>query len=49
MKVLITGGGGFIGSNTAEYFYDNGHDVYILDNLSTGKWKIFLLFQIIIS
>ncbi|WP_436869118.1 NAD-dependent epimerase/dehydratase family protein [Mammaliicoccus sciuri] len=39
MKVLITGGAGFIGSNTAEYFYDNGHDVYILDNLSTGKME----------
>ena len=37
MKFLITGGAGFIGSNTAEYFYNNGHDVYILDNLSTGK------------
>ncbi|MDT0702582.1 NAD-dependent epimerase/dehydratase family protein [Mammaliicoccus sciuri] len=37
MKILITGGAGFIGSNTAEYFHNNGHEVYILDNLSTGK------------
>ncbi|WP_432402847.1 NAD-dependent epimerase/dehydratase family protein [Wukongibacter sp. M2B1] len=36
MKVLITGGCGFIGSHTAERFYKEGHKVYIIDNLSTG-------------
>ncbi len=35
--MLITGGAGFIGSNTAEYYYNLGHNVYVLDNLSTGK------------
>ncbi|MBN4910820.1 SDR family NAD(P)-dependent oxidoreductase [Staphylococcus sp. EG-SA-13] len=39
MNILITGGAGFIGSNTAEYFINEGHEVYIIDNLSTGKMK----------
>jgi len=37
MKVLITGGAGFIGSHAAGKFLDLGADVYILDNLSTGS------------
>jgi len=36
MKVLITGGAGFIGSNLCEFFAHEGHDVVCLDNLSTG-------------
>jgi CDP-paratose 2-epimerase len=34
MKLLITGGAGFIGINSADYFLAQGHDVTILDNLS---------------
>lgn len=37
MKVLITGGYGFIGSHAAEYFKKEGHDVYIIDSLSNGN------------
>jgi len=37
MKILITGGAGFIGSNLARKYLDRGDDVYVLDNLSTGK------------
>lgn len=37
MKVLITGGAGFIGSFLAQEYENNGHSVTILDNLSTGK------------
>lgn len=36
MKVLITGGAGYIGSHVVYLFRDNGHDVVILDNLSRG-------------
>ncbi|MGH1366161.1 MAG: SDR family oxidoreductase [Calditrichia bacterium] len=36
MKYLITGGGGFIGSNLTEELLNRGHDVRILDNFSTG-------------
>ncbi len=36
MKVLVTGGCGFIGSHVVEQFQDEGHDVYIIDNLSAG-------------
>lgn len=37
MRVLITGGYGFIGSHVAERFHREGHQIYILDNLSSGK------------
>ncbi|KXS43217.1 MAG: CDP-paratose 2-epimerase [Candidatus Frackibacter sp. T328-2] len=33
MKILITGGCGFLGSNLASYALDNNYDLYILDNL----------------
>ncbi len=36
MKILITGGAGFIGSNLVEYFLAQGATVHCLDNLSTG-------------
>lgn len=36
MKILITGGAGFIGSNLVDRFLDKGYDVVCLDNLSTG-------------
>jgi nucleoside-diphosphate-sugar epimerase len=37
MKVLVTGGAGFIGSFLCERLLDEGHEVICLDNLSTGK------------
>ena len=37
MKILLTGGAGFIGSNVADRYLEMGHDVIIIDNLVTGK------------
>ena len=37
MKVLLTGGAGFIGSHVADTFLQAGHEVVILDNLSSGN------------
>src|SRR6476659_2072390 len=37
MRVLITGGAGFVGSHLAETLLERGDEVYVLDNLSTGS------------
>ena len=39
MKILVTGGAGFIGSQVADAFITQGHDVVIADDLSTGFEK----------
>lgn len=39
MKILVTGGAGFIASHVADGFIAAGHDVAVLDNLSTGFRK----------
>ena len=36
MKALVTGGAGFIGSNVVKVLIEHGHDVSVLDNLSSG-------------
>lgn len=36
MRVLITGGAGFIGSHLCDYFINKGHTVVVMDNLITG-------------
>lgn len=37
MKALVVGGAGFIGSNLVDQLIDDGHDVFVFDNLTTGK------------
>lgn len=37
MKMLVTGGAGFIGSHIVELLLAEGHDVAVVDNLKTGK------------
>ncbi|MFT4570537.1 MAG: UDP-glucose 4-epimerase [Hyphomicrobiaceae bacterium] len=37
MKTLVTGGAGFIGSHIAEAYLAAGHEVFVLDDLSSGK------------
>lgn len=39
MKILVTGGAGFIGSNLCEHLLENGYQVRCLDNFATGKWQ----------
>ncbi|MCG6551174.1 MAG: GDP-mannose 4,6-dehydratase [Candidatus Magnetominusculus sp. LBB02] len=39
MRILVTGGAGFIGSNVVDGFIAAGHDVIIVDNMFTGKWE----------
>ena len=44
MKVLVTGGGGFIGSHLAERLLNEGHEVRVLDNFATGRRENLLPF-----
>ena len=37
MKILVTGGAGFIGSHVTDAYVAAGHDVIVVDDLSTGK------------
>ena len=37
MRVLLTGGAGFVGSHLAEALLERGHSVTVLDDLSTGS------------
>ena len=50
MNILVTGGAGFIGSHIVDRYIAEGHNVYVVDNLSTGfeknvnkRAKFFLL------
>ena len=36
-KILVTGGAGFIGSHVVDLFVEQGYEVVILDDLSTGR------------
>ncbi|RLC36770.1 UDP-glucose 4-epimerase [candidate division Kazan bacterium] len=36
MKILVTGGAGFIGSHIVDAYINNGHEVIVVDNLSSG-------------
>ncbi len=37
MRIVVTGGAGFIGSHIADAFLESGHDVLVVDDLSSGK------------
>jgi nucleoside-diphosphate-sugar epimerase len=44
VRVLVTGGGGFIGSHVAERLLHDGHEVRVLDNFSSGRRENLLAF-----
>ena len=39
MKILVTGGAGFIGSHIVEHYQDKAEEIRVLDNLRTGYLK----------
>lgn len=45
MKVVVTGGAGFIGSHVVEHWTDKGADVHVIDNLRSGFEKNLNLFK----
>jgi UDP-glucose 4-epimerase len=39
MKILITGGAGFVGSHLADRLIKDGHEITVIDDLSTGRYS----------
>ena len=39
MKILITGGAGFVGSHLADKLISEGHEITVIDDLSTGRYQ----------
>ena len=37
MKILVTGGAGFIGSHVVDLYIENGHEIVVVDDLSSGR------------
>ena len=49
MRVLITGGAGFIGSHLTEEYLKKGDEVYIIDDCQPDQWIISKLFKMKIN
>jgi len=40
MRILITGGAGCLGSNLIEHYLPQGHEIFVIDNFTTGKKEV---------
>ena len=49
MKILLTGGAGYIGSHAAIALLEGGHKVTVIDNLSTGNKKLIPFGNLVIG
>lgn len=49
MKILVTGGAGYIGSHVARQLGEQGHDLVIYDNLSTGHKKFVYYGELVVA
>jgi UDP-glucose 4-epimerase len=49
MKILVTGGAGYIGSHVVKALGSNGHDIVVYDNLSTGHARSVLFGKLVVG
>jgi ADP-L-glycero-D-manno-heptose 6-epimerase len=45
MRILVTGGAGFIGSNLAKRLTGDGHEITVVDDFSSGHWSNLIHFE----
>jgi len=46
MRIIVTGGAGFIGSHLVDVLMQQGHRVTVIDNLSSGKMETIIKLKI---